>query len=194
MVRLAPARRARSADAARAGAGDTVDGDGDNNTVDGDGGGANNAGAGAPTVDDRPVLVAKPGEAGVFFYAMFLWRRYEVFRRFAFESPAADLARQVMESETLTFYYDLILAKEPGASSPTPWHYDAAYWPVAGAQVCNLWTALDDIPQATALRFVRGSHRRVENHRAVGFGQPPRAGVCVPLLNRAQARVAVVGA
>lgn len=120
--------------------------------------------------DERAVHVAKPGEAGVFFYAMFSWKRYPVFREFAFESPAADLARTVMRSQTLTFYYDLVLSKEPGASSPTPWHYDEAYWPVSGAQVCNLWTALDDIPAATALRFARGSHRRTENHRAVGFG------------------------
>lgn len=131
------------------------DGDGD----DGDRGG-----------DDQPVRVAKPGEAGVFFYAMFLWKRDPAFRDFAFDSPAADLARRVMRSATLTFYYDLVLSKEPGASSPTPWHYDEAYWPVAGAQVCNLWTALDDIPAATALRFARGSHRRPANHRAVGFG------------------------
>lgn len=122
------------------------------------------------TGDEQPVRVAKPGEGGVFFYAMFMWRRDALFRSFVFDSPAADLARAVMRSQTLTFYYDLILSKEPGASSPTPWHYDEAYWPVAGRQVCNLWTALDDIPEATALRFARGSHRRDENHRAVGFG------------------------
>jgi len=123
-----------------------------------------------PQPRNQAVRVAKPGEAGCFFYDMFLWRRYAVFRAFAFESPAADLARRIMRSDTLTFYYDLVLSKEPGAGSPTPWHYDEAYWPVAGTQVCNLWTALDDIPEATALRFARGSHRRAENHRAVGFG------------------------
>ena len=123
-----------------------------------------------PQPRNQAVRVAKPGEAGCFFYDMFLWRRYAVFRAFAFESPAADLARRIMRSDTLTFYYDLVLSKEPGAGSPTPWHYDEAYWPVAGTQVCNLWTALDDIPAATALRFARGSHRRAENHRAVGFG------------------------
>lgn len=120
--------------------------------------------------DEQAVRVAKPGEAGIFFYAMFLWKRYPVFRSFVFDSPAADLARAVMRSQTMTFYYDLVLSKEPGAGSPTPWHYDEAYWPVAGRQVCNLWTALDDIPASTALRFARGSHRRAENHRAVGFG------------------------
>ena len=56
----------------------------------------------------------------------------------------------------MIFYYDLILSKEPGTTSPTPWHYDEAYWPVFGTQVCNLWTALDSIPKKTALRFIRG--------------------------------------
>ncbi|MDD9874742.1 MAG: phytanoyl-CoA dioxygenase family protein [Gammaproteobacteria bacterium] len=119
---------------------------------------------------DRAVRVSHPGEPGFFFYDMFLWKRYRVFRDFAFESPAADLARRIMRSQTMTFYYDLILSKEPGTTSPTPWHYDEAYWPVSGTQICNLWTALDPIPVETALRFVRGSHRHPENYRAVGFG------------------------
>ena len=119
---------------------------------------------------DQVVNVANPGEPGFFFYDMFLWKRYAVFKKFAFESPAADLARAVMRSETMTFYYDLVLSKEPGTTSPTPWHYDEAYWPVSGEQICNLWTALDPIPVETALRFVRGSHRHRKNYRAVGFG------------------------
>ncbi len=119
---------------------------------------------------DEVVNVSNPGEPGFFFYDMFLWKRYEVFRQFAFDSPVADLARNIMRSQTLTFYYDLVLSKEPGTTSPTPWHYDQAYWPVSGTQVCNLWTALDHIPKETALRFARGSHRHGENYRAVGFG------------------------
>ena len=119
---------------------------------------------------DQVVNVSNPGESGFFFYDMFLWQRYERFRKFAFESPAADLAREVMRSETMTFYYDLVLSKEPGTTSPTPWHYDEAYWPVSGTQICNLWTALDHIPQQTALRFAIGSHRHEKNYRAVGFG------------------------
>ena len=64
----------------------------------------------------------------------------------------------------------MILSKEPGTTSPTPWHYDEAYWPVFGTQICNLWTALDSIPKETALRFIRSSHRLKTDYRAVGFG------------------------
>ena len=118
----------------------------------------------------QAVNVSNPGESGFFFYDMFLWKRYDVFRKFAFDSSVADVARAVMRSQTLTFYYDLVLSKEPGTTSPTPWHYDEAYWPVSGTQICNLWIALDDIPQQTALRFARSSHRHAKNYRAVGFG------------------------
>ena len=125
---------------------------------------------GLKTRGDLVVNVVKPGEPGFFFYDMFLWKRYGAFREFAFDSPAADLARRVMCSKSIIFYYDLILSKEPGTTSPTPWHYDEAYWPVFGTQICNLWTALDSIPKETALRFVRGSHHLQTDYRAVGFG------------------------
>jgi len=114
--------------------------------------------------------IANPGEPGFFFYDTFMWQRIENFRKFAFESHAADIAMQVMRSETLIFYFDFMLVKEPGTSRKTPWHYDEAYWPVSGEQICNLWIALDRIPIETALRFVRGSHKmRDQRYRSVHF-------------------------
>lgn len=118
---------------------------------------------------DTEFAIAQPGEPGFFYYDTFMWQRIGQFKRFAMESPAADLARRIMRSESLLFYFDFMLVKEPGTSGETPWHYDEAYWPVTGEQICNLWTALDDIPEATALRFVRGSHRWPRDYRAVHF-------------------------
>ena len=113
--------------------------------------------------------IAEPGEPGFFFYDTFMWKRIEHFRRFAMESPAADLARTIMRSTSLIYYFDFMLVKEPGTSRKTPWHYDEAYWPISGNQICNLWTALDHIPVDTGLRFVRGSHRWGDDYRAVHF-------------------------
>ena len=113
--------------------------------------------------------IAEPGEPGFFFYDTFMWKRIDNFRRFAMESPAADLARTIMRSTSLIYYFDFMLVKEPGTSRKTPWHYDEAYWPINGNQICNLWTALDHIPVETGLRFVRGSHRWAKNYRAVHF-------------------------
>ena len=111
----------------------------------------------------------KRGESGVFFFDLFLWKRLPSFRRFTFDSPAADLARGVMRSRSLLLYFDMAIVKEPGTSARTPWHYDEAYWPVSGTQVCNVWMALDYVPRETALRFVLGSHRLDDEYRSVDF-------------------------
>ena len=69
---------------------------------------------------DTAFTISAPGEEGVFYYDTFMWKRIEAFRRFAFESPAADIARRVMRSEGLLFYFDFMLVKEPGTSRATP--------------------------------------------------------------------------
>ncbi len=118
--------------------------------------------------------VARPGEPGFFFTDTFMWKTIPAFRRFAFESPAADLAKALLRSATLTFYFDFLLVKEPGTSAATPWHQDHSYWPVNGRQICNAWTAMDHIPKATGLRFVKGSHRFDTLYRAVSFDPDAR--------------------
>lgn len=113
--------------------------------------------------------VAIPGEPGFFFTDNFMWKKIPAFRDFVFESPAADLAIKMLRSRTLNLYFDFLLVKEPGTSSATPWHQDHSYWPVDGHQICNIWTAMDVIPKATGLRFVKGSHRFDTLYRAVSF-------------------------
>ncbi len=118
---------------------------------------------------DTRFSIAEPGEPGFFFYDTFMWKSIDQFKRFALESPAADLSLHIMRSKTLIYYFDFMLVKEPGTSRKTPWHYDEAYWPITGSQICNLWTALDHIPLETCLRFVRGSHRWTKDYRAIHF-------------------------
>ncbi len=111
----------------------------------------------------------KRGDAGAFFYDTFVWKRLRSFRKFTFESPAATLARDVMRSSSLLLYFDMAIVKEPGTTVRTPWHYDEAYWPVSGTQVCNVWVALDHVPRDVSLRFVLGSHRMTTNYSAAEF-------------------------
>jgi len=42
--------------------------------------------------------------------------------------------------------------------TPTPWHHDDPYYGVEGMQNVSLWVPLDPVPEAIALRCIRGSH------------------------------------
>lgn len=122
---------------------------------------------GGPTA----VTIAPEGDEGVFFYDSIMWKEVEPFRRFIFESHAPDLYCGLLESTTLNFYYDFLLVKWPHCDgAATPWHQDHSYYPLYGRKVINCWTALDQIPLETALRFVRGSHAEGTVHRLVPFG------------------------
>ncbi len=113
--------------------------------------------------------IAEPGEPGYFFYDTFMYQRIDEFERFYRESPAADLAMKVLRSNSIIFYFDFMLVKEPGTSAKTPWHYDEAYWPISGDQMCNLWMVVEPTPVETTLRFVRGSHRWTASYRLMSF-------------------------
>ena len=113
--------------------------------------------------------IAEPGEPGYFFYDTFMYQRIEEFNRFYRESPAADLAMNILRSKSIIFYFDFMLVKEPGTSAKTPWHYDEAYWPISGSQMCNLWMVVEPTPVETTLRFLRGSHRWKRNYRLMSF-------------------------
>ena len=111
----------------------------------------------------------KSGEQGRFFYDTFLWKRLPSWRDFTFNSPAAELAKNIMRSQGLLLYFDMAIVKEPGSSAITPWHYDEAYWRVSGTQVCNVWMALDTVAEDTALRFAAGSHKLKQNFSSIDF-------------------------
>lgn len=96
---------------------------------------------------------------GRFFGDLELFWRLPSFRRFARESPAAEIAGRVMAADEVRFFYDQLLVKEPGAGARTPWHQDQPYWAVSGRQVCSVWLALDPVPREIAVEFVAGSHR-----------------------------------
>ena len=83
--------------------------------------------------------------------------RHKTVRRLIFESHVPLLARTLLRSQTLTFYFDNLFVKEPGAG-PTPWHQDAAYQRANGRQNVNFWLSLDDIPVSDSIQVKRRSH------------------------------------
>ncbi len=101
---------------------------------------------------------ADPASGGRFFGDLDVWRRQPMVRRFVLESPAAELAGRIMQSQTSTFFYDQLLVKEGGTPERTPWHQDQPYWAVSGRQVASLWVPFDPVPKDVSVEYVAGSH------------------------------------
>ena len=98
------------------------------------------------------------GETGRFFDDYCNWQRIPEFTDVVRHSPAAQVAAQIMRSETAQFFHDHVLVKEPGTSKPTPWHQDGPYYFVDGRQTVSFWIPIDPVGEAT-LRVIAGSHR-----------------------------------
>lgn len=98
--------------------------------------------------------LSQEGQGG--FYSD-LWARRTIpeFERFALHSPAAAIAARCLGVETVRLLQDTWFLKSPGVQTRTPWHHDT----VVLGPFCSIWVALDPIPRAAALEFVRGSHR-----------------------------------
>ncbi|GAB5468819.1 MAG: phytanoyl-CoA dioxygenase family protein [Rhodospirillales bacterium] len=96
---------------------------------------------------------------GRFFEDYCSWQRIPEYRRFVTESPAASLAGQLMETDSVQIFHEHLLIKEPGTAKVTPWHHDMPYYCVKGRQTVSFWTALDRVPRGVCPRFVAGSHR-----------------------------------
>ncbi len=98
-------------------------------------------------------------DGSAFYGDLDMWQRHDEFEQFVLESPAAKLVSQLMKSRRVNFFYDQMLVKEPGATTPTPWHQDQPYWAISGRQVCSIWLPVDPVSKRTSLEFVAASHR-----------------------------------
>jgi ectoine hydroxylase-related dioxygenase (phytanoyl-CoA dioxygenase family) len=113
----------------------------------------------AATPGDASVEYSQ-GKTGRYLGDFFVWMRDKDFRAFALASPLRHIAAQMMGSQSVTFFYDQLLVKEPLTPEETPWHQDLPYWPLRGADILSLWVAFDAVlPEAGAMRYVRASHK-----------------------------------
>ena len=99
----------------------------------------------------------KAGETGRFFDDYCNWTRIPPFREVIANSPAAEVAADLMVSTAVKLFHDHVLVKEPGTSKPTPWHQDSPYYFVEGTQTLSFWCPVDPVG-AASLRCVAGSH------------------------------------
>ena len=124
----------------------------------------------AEMAGSSPTAAEYGREAGRFYGDFFLWLRNPNFRAFAFDSPLAALAAQVMGSKTVNLLYDQLFVKEPGSIERTPWHQDLPYWPVTGDQIVSIWVPFDAAgPDNGVVTYVKGSHLWGKTYRPQAF-------------------------
>lgn len=133
----------------------------------------------APLADGIAALMADPSPlertvvpadgSAPFFQDLCNWQRFEPFRRFVHESPAAAFAARLMRSRSARFFHDHVLVKQPGGSTVTPWHQDEPYYCVDGRQNVSFWIPLDPVGRDTVMECLRGSHRWGKQFRPMRF-------------------------
>lgn len=122
-------------------------------------------------LDARGQNLNNKGGAGNFRGDLDMWLRNSDFRDFALKGPSGQIAKTMMRSQVVQLFADQLFVKEPGTSTPTPWHHDQTYWPVLGDHVCSIWVAMDTVSRETSgLEYVRGPHRWGRRFQPQAFG------------------------
>jgi len=76
---------------------------------------------------------------GRFFVDYCNWARIPEYKDFIFNSNAAEIAAELMTSQSVQLFHEHVLVKEAEAGVPTPWHQDAPYYCVDGPKTLSLW-------------------------------------------------------
>jgi ectoine hydroxylase-related dioxygenase (phytanoyl-CoA dioxygenase family) len=129
--------------------------------------------------------LAEPGPDGKLYHdeggRLFLsdycnWQRIPEYEDFLRHSSCAEVAARLMGSTTARLFHEHVLVKEPGATTPTPWHHDQPYYCVDGRQNVSIWVALDPVARDTSVEFVAGSHRWSRTFMPERFNRQPLYG------------------
>lgn len=127
--------------------------------------------------------LTKPGSSGRFFFDTFMWTYHDGFKRFVEQSPAAQIAGQIMRASKINLFFDQLLIKEPGTEERTPWHQDMPFWPVRGNDICTIWLALDTVDnESGAVEYVKGSHKWGKNFKPPAFAGDEKYKIDLPVV------------
>ncbi|MGB0505022.1 MAG: phytanoyl-CoA dioxygenase family protein [Pikeienuella sp.] len=129
------------------------------------------AGIAANMDDPDPNARIYRGEngGGRFFVDYCNWARIPEYRDFIFNSAAAEVGAELMDSKSVQLFHEHVLVKEAATGVPTPWHQDMPYYCVDGPKTLSLWIPLDDVPRETTLEFIAGSHKWGKSYRPQRF-------------------------
>ena len=96
---------------------------------------------------------------GRFFEDYCNWKRINEFKKFAEESPAAQIVAEATGSKSIQLFHEHIFVKDPGTCKETPWHQDMPYYCVDGNDTGSFWIPLDPVTKENSLQVLLGSHR-----------------------------------
>ena len=96
---------------------------------------------------------------GRFFEDYCNWQRINEFKKFAEESPAAQIVAEATGSKSIQLFHEHIFVKDPGTFKETPWHQDMPYYCVDGNDTGSFWIPLDPVTKENSLQVLLGSHR-----------------------------------
>ena len=105
------------------------------------------------------------------FYDTLAWREIEEYKKFIFNSPAAQICGQLMKSTTVNFFFDAVFVRSAGTKFESPWHQDEPYWSIEGYDACTLWMPLTPVKEKNCLSFVPGSHLFKSVFNQKNFGE-----------------------
>ncbi len=80
-----------------------------------------------------------------FLQIINIWQTEPETAPFVLGKRIADIAKQLIGSDSVRLYHDQALYKEPGGFS-TPWHTDQGYWPMNTARTAVVWIPFHAVP------------------------------------------------
>ena len=104
------------------------------------------------------------------FYDHTAWQGIDEYRKFIFNSPAAQICGRLTGSTAINFFFDSVFVRSAGTQFETPWHQDEPYWSVEGYDACSIWMPLVPVKRKSSLSFVPGSHRLKTVFKQYNFG------------------------
>jgi len=120
---------------------------------------------------ERSRIWDKDDAGHTMFYDTLAWRKIEEYKKFIFDSPAAQICGQLMKATTVNYFFDAVFVRSPGTKFETPWHQDEPYWSIEGYDACTLWMPLVPVKQKNCLSFVPGSHLFKSVFNQKNFGE-----------------------
>jgi len=113
----------------------------------------------------------RDAEGRTMFWDSQAWQSIDEYRQFVFDSPAAEIAGQLLKAKKINFFFDAVFVRSAGSQFATPWHQDEPYWSVDGYDTCTIWMPLVPVNRENALAFVPGSHRLESSFYQYNFGE-----------------------